>query len=76
MGCEFGGDSLRVVDAAGMPVRDMGQCVRLQMTSVNNVEHRARMVSGAVTWVYAARRLAQAREIKLSGARPERAGLS
>lgn len=51
MGCGSGGDSLRVVDAAGMPVRDMGQCVRLQMTSVNNVEHRARMASGAVTWV-------------------------
>lgn len=51
MGCEPGGDSLRVVDAAGMPAHDMGPCVRPQMTSVNNVEHRARMASGVVTWV-------------------------
>lgn len=51
MGCESGGDALRVVDEAGMPAHDMGQCVRLQMTSVNNVEHRARMASVAVTWV-------------------------
>ena len=51
MGCGSGGDSLRVVDAAGMPVRDMGPRVQSQMTSVNNVEHRARMASGAVTWV-------------------------
>lgn len=49
MGCESGGDSLRVVDAAGMPVRDMGQCVQSQMTGVNNVEHRARMAPGAGT---------------------------
>lgn len=51
MGCESGGDSLRVVDAAGMPAHDMGPRAQSQMTGVNNVEHRARMASGAVTRV-------------------------
>ena len=51
MGCEPGGDSLRVVDAAGMPAHNIGPCVRPQMTSVNNVEHRTRMAPGAGTRV-------------------------
>lgn len=49
MGCGSGGDALRIVDAAGMPVRDMGPRVQSQMTGVNNVEHRARMAPGAGT---------------------------
>ena len=76
MGCESGGDSLRVVDAAGMPAHDMGPRAQSQMTGVNNVEHRARMAFGTVTRVYAARRLARARGFKLSGTWRERAGLS